>query len=333
MGSVLFPSTVIFRIKHRNTSIALRRGSARNPPQHSTQQEAPVLASDTRAQVIATRQYERRWLRMELKRPIKCAIGAALRLSGMYKKSFDSRMSIVAFHRVNDELPPDSLTCSSADFELFCQFFKDHFMVVPLSEQVRACYENRPTGGTVSITLDDGYLDNYTVAAPILERLGLPATFFVTTSFIGTQHVPPWDADLPMHPGWMTWEQVRDLASRGFDIGAHTQTHIDMGHESADVIAAELAGSRLALEQALGREVRLFAYPFGGPENITETARTLVRDAGFTCCLSCDSGTNPVLPNPFYLRRLPISHWYLSPDQMTAELALNPFMAAVRSAH
>jgi peptidoglycan/xylan/chitin deacetylase (PgdA/CDA1 family) len=251
----------------------------------------------------------------------------------MYKRSFDSLMSIVAFHRVNDDLAPDPITCASDEFELFCEFFKNNLEVVSLSEQVKACHERRPMGGTVSITLDDGYLDNYTVAAPILQRLHLSATFFVTTSFIGTRRVPYWDAQLPVHPGWMTWDHVRELASRGFEIGAHTQTHIDMGRESDDVIAKELAGSKLAIEQAIGREVRLFAFPFGGPTNITESARALVREAGFTCCLSCDAAANPALADPFYLRRLPISQWYLSPDQMTAELALHPLTGGMRGAH
>jgi peptidoglycan/xylan/chitin deacetylase (PgdA/CDA1 family) len=259
---------------------------------------------------------------MDIKRPIKSALGRVLRAYGLHKPTFDKSLFITAFHRVNDDLASDPLTCSSADFELFCRYFKDNFKVVPLSEQVSACHNGQPMGGTISITLDDGYLDNYTVAAPILEKLDLPATFFVTTRFIDSTCVPKWDTHLPVHPGWMKWDHVRELVSRGFEIGGHTETHIDLGRESLTVISAELAGSKQTLLQELQQEVRLFAYPFGGPHNITEPARNLVKQAGFDCCLSCYSGTNSPIADPFQLERLPISKWYISPDQMTTELVL-----------
>ena len=73
-------------------------------------------------------------------------------------------------------------------------------------------------GGSLSITFDDGYLDNYEIAAPILREVGLSATFFVTTNFIGSEFVPFWDSDLPQQPGWMSWKQVRELADHGFEI-------------------------------------------------------------------------------------------------------------------
>jgi peptidoglycan/xylan/chitin deacetylase (PgdA/CDA1 family) len=93
-------------------------------------------------------------------------------------------------------------------------------------------------GGTLSITFDDGYRDNYEVAAPILKRLDLPATFFVTTGFIGTRRVAPWDQNLVRQPGWMDWDQVRSLASQGFEIGCHTDTHIDMGTADEQTVRA-----------------------------------------------------------------------------------------------
>ena len=110
--------------------------------------------------------------------------------------------------------------------------------VIPLSEQVASCNAANDLGGALSITLDDGYRDNYEVAAPILRRLNLPATFFVTTGFIGTQTIAPWDHDLVQQPGWMDWEQVRSLSSQGFEIGCHTASHIDLG--TADDRAARL---------------------------------------------------------------------------------------------
>src|SRR5579863_8772744 len=95
-----------------------------------------------------------------IRKLLKSVIGQVAGLTGAYERRFRSQMTIVAFHRVNDELAGDSLTCSPAKFEAFCKFFRQHFRVVPLLEQVAGCRTGSDLGGTLSITFDDGYLDN-----------------------------------------------------------------------------------------------------------------------------------------------------------------------------
>lgn len=258
-----------------------------------------------------------------LNKLVKSAIGRLADVTGAYRSSFDLSMTIVAFHRVNDEQSEDDgLTCSSARFEEFCRFFSTHFRVVPLSQQIAACHRNEPMGGTLSITFDDGYRDNAEVAAPILKRLGLPATFFITTGFIESDRVPFWDTDLTRQPGWMSWAQVRGLAQDGFEIGCHTHTHIDMGTASPETVREELGRSRGILEETLQRRINLFAYPFGGRENICQASIDIVREEGFDCCMSCCGGLNDTLPDPYNLRRLPISNWFETPHQMAAEIMM-----------
>jgi peptidoglycan/xylan/chitin deacetylase (PgdA/CDA1 family) len=256
--------------------------------------------------------------KVRFNRRIKDTLGRAANIGGVYARRFRTHMTIVAFHRVSDELPGDGLTCSSASFEAFCRFFARHFRVLALSEQLAAGHD---LGGTLSITFDDGYRDNIEVAAPILRKLRLPATFFVTTGFIGSQVVPPWDQHLPRQPGWMTWDQVRSLAAMGFEIGSHTDTHLDLARADSQIARADLATSRRKLADALGAPVRLFAYPFGGADHITPVARELVREAGFSCCASCHGGVNPTTPDPFDLRRIGIAEWFQSPHQFGFELA------------
>ena len=234
-------------------------------------------------------------------------------------------MTIVAFHRVNDRLVGDPLTCSTAKFEAFCSFFRAHFRVLPLSEQVAGARAGKDLGGTLSITFDDGYLDNSEIAAPILRRLQLPATFLVTTGFIGSQITPPWDRHLPEQPGWMSWNDVRALHSEGFEIGCHTDSHLDMGKADAETVWADLALSKQKLLDALHTSsVQLFAYPFGGPEHISQRSRELVREAGFTCCLSCHGGINAVTPDPFELNRIAVDQWYTNPHVFAFEMLTGP---------
>jgi peptidoglycan/xylan/chitin deacetylase (PgdA/CDA1 family) len=258
-------------------------------------------------------------LMLDKKRLIKTVMGRLVGISGAYERAFQSSMVIVAFHRVNDQLPEDSLTCSSAKFKAFCRFFRKNARVVPLSEQVAACRESKDLRGTVSITFDDGYLDNFEVAAPILRSLQLPATFFITSGFIGSQVIAPWDVNLPQQPGWMSWDNVRSLLAQGFEIGCHTDTHVDMGRADRDTVRSELEVSRQKINRELGISVQLFAYPFGNRENITDASRQLVIDLGFASCASCYGGLNALGTGPYHLKRIPIAEWFATPDQFGFE--------------
>ncbi len=254
---------------------------------------------------------------------VKAVIGHAAAMAGMFAWDFRSKMVIVTFHRVTDDLPEeDGLTCSSARFEKFCEFFRAHFRVIPLAEQVAGCTAARDMGGTLSITFDDGYRDNFEVAAPVLRKLGLPATFFVVTGFVGTQTVAPWDRQLPHQPGWMDWGQLRQLVSQGFDIGSHTDTHVDLGTADEQTVRLELETSRRKLHDQLGKPARLFAYPFGRRDNISERARELVRQSGFDCCISAEGGTNAPTPSPFDLNRIVVGPGFAIPEQFGLDLLI-----------
>lgn len=250
-------------------------------------------------------------------------MGRAAAAAGLYARDFRSKMVVVAFHCVNDQMAGDGLTCGSAKFEAFCRFFLRHFQVVRFSEQIAAIRKGRSMGGTLSITFDDGYRDNFEVAAPILRKLGLPATFFVVTGFIGSQFVPFWDETRGVQPGWMSWDQLRTLAAQGFEIGCHTDTHIDMGSADEQTITAELKLSKQKLRQELGVVTELFACPFGGKKHINDRSRELLREQGFSCCASCYGGTNAPIADPYNIRRISIAEWYRTPHQFGFELLTN----------
>jgi len=222
---------------------------------------------------------------------------------------------VVAFHRVTDGLPEDDLTRGSRDFDRFCEFFRDNFDVISLDAFVSRLEKRESVGGALAITFDDGYLDNFEVAAPILKRYGLPATFFVTTRFIDSGAVPWWDRKLAQHPGWMKWDHVRTLAREGFEIGGHTRTHADLGLLDGPEAEAEICGSRQDLVEQLGRAPVHFAYPYGQPNNLLERNRQRVIAAGFRSCGSCHGGTVTSQTDPFRLWRVPISLWYRTPAQ------------------
>ena len=253
---------------------------------------------------------------------VKKFLGRLAEATGIYARNFRSKMVIVTFHRVNDWMVEDPITCGTGRFEEFCRFFKRHFRVVPLSEQISGCREGRNMGGTLSITFDDGYRDNMEIAAPILKRLELPAAFFVATGFIGTDYTPPWDRQLTRQAGWMDWDQVRELRKMGFEIGAHTNRHVDLATLDSESVRAELVECREMLMRELAEPVTLFAYPFGGREHISEDSRRIVQEVGFECCLAAYGGTNPPITDPYHLNRVTIGGWFATPNQLGFEIVV-----------
>jgi peptidoglycan/xylan/chitin deacetylase (PgdA/CDA1 family) len=240
---------------------------------------------------------------------------------------------VVAFHRVDDAHDARGLSISRAMFERYCRFFQRHFHVTPLRDLVGKLERREPLRRQLAITFDDGYRDNFDHAAPVLERLGLPATFFVVTQWIGSDVVPWWDSENNVRHPWMTWDQVRSLRRRGFDIGGHTQTHVDLGDIGGANARDEILGGRLELERQLGEPVDIFAYPYGGRQNLTDANRDLVKAAGFRCCCSCYGGITGPGVDPFRLPRVPVSSWYVSPHQFGFELLQMTPLSAGRILH
>ncbi len=128
----------------------------------------------------------------------------------------------------------------------------------------------------VCITFDDGYQDNYTVAYPLLKRLGVPFVVYVSTGFI--------DNKLPMwwYPGESLGISSEDLRAMDSDslctVGAHTVTHVGLDTLSYDEQFREIVDSKQDLERILGHSVLHFSFPHGAHNSDT---LTLCQKQGF----------------------------------------------------
>lgn len=194
-------------------------------------------------------------------------------------------IAVLLFHRVTDEIPPDGLTVGTEWFGRLCGVLRRRFHVVSLSEVQRILASGKPPPRrTVAITFDDCYRDNLD-AARVLADHGLPACFFVPTRFVGTDHVFDWDRSLKRMPN-LTWDEVREMAALGHEIGSHTVNHADFGVVGPDEARRELVDSRKELENRLGQRVRFFAYPYGGVKNFRPEYLKLVQEAGYDACFS-----------------------------------------------
>jgi len=255
-----------------------------------------------------------------MSRPIKAMLGQVVFGSHLNSLLLGDTGVVVAFHHVDDSEDARGLSIGPALFERYCRFFRRHFQVIPLRDFVGRLERREPLHRQLAITFDDGYRNNFEHAAPVLEKFGLPATFFVVSQWIGSDVVPWWDRQQNLRHPWMTWDEVRSLRRRGFDIGAHTRTHADLGQIHGASALDEILGGRFELEQQLGQRVDLFAYPYGGRDNLADANRDLVKAAGFRCCCSCFGGVIDTGADPFRLPRVPVSPWYGSPHQFGFEL-------------
>ncbi|HEX7497136.1 MAG TPA: polysaccharide deacetylase family protein [Candidatus Limnocylindrales bacterium] len=112
------------------------------------------------------------------------------------------------------------------------------------------------------ITFDDGFEDTYSVALPILTKLGLRSTVYVVTGQIGGKSrwlAPQGEGERPM----LSAGQVRDLDAAGVDIGSHGHWHVALDEIPFAEAVREIDTSRATLEEIVGHRVVTFAYPYG----------------------------------------------------------------------
>jgi peptidoglycan/xylan/chitin deacetylase (PgdA/CDA1 family) len=116
----------------------------------------------------------------------------------------------------------------------------------------------------IVLSFDDGYLSDYTVALPTLGRHGWPGVLDLAVRNLTRGDIEPW--------------QVRRLLAAGWEIAAHTITHVDLTTLDSAKLREEVAGSRAELQRLFGTPVQFFCYPLGHYDGPVLAA---VKAAGF----------------------------------------------------
>ncbi|MSO64319.1 MAG: chitin deacetylase, partial [Alphaproteobacteria bacterium] len=190
------------------------------------------------------------------------------------------------------------------------------YMVMPLPELAKAIRERAPLPDrAVAITIDDAVRSVYTDGWPRLRKANLPFTLFVATEAI--------DRKLP---GYMTWEQLREMVRAGVTIGNHTVSHAHLADLSPTRIREEIRTAQARLSEQLGVVPLVFAYPYG---EASLEAMSAAREFGFVAAFGQHSGVPHPSQDDFYWPRFALNENYGAFERVRGALEALPL--AVRS--
>lgn len=162
---------------------------------------------------------------------------------------YGKKIPVLTYHAVDDTTWGDSgLFVKISDFEDQMKYLHDNgYTTLFISEITNALNYTNP----VIITFDDGYMNIYTKAFPIMQKYNIKSTFYIITEWMdGYTFVSP--------------EIVKIMDKSGLvEIGSHSLSHMKLGVNSFDSQEKEIKKSKEALEQILDKKINSFAYPYG----------------------------------------------------------------------
>ena len=217
---------------------------------------------------------------------------------------------VLMYHSVSDEPekghPHYWINVSPSLLSAQMQFLHDHsYQVIDLRDAAglyRQPVEGKLTNPVV-LTFDDGYLDFYTHAFPILKKYGFSATVFLPTSLIDQK------SGLRSKPH-LGWDEVRNLLNEGVTFGSHTVTHPRLETLENVRLEYELRQSKETIEQKTGKICDLFCYPFSFPgrnKSFISRLRISLEEFGYRSCATTNIGLASFQDNLYFVPRLPVN--------------------------
>jgi len=217
------------------------------------------------------------------------------------------RVSVLLYHRIirpDEYADPTAAVCQHRFDRQLGYLAEAGYTCVPLDSLI----DYVRTGETVparsfTITFDDGFLDTYRLAWPVLQRHAMTATVFLASDLIGKQ--AEWMRVEPSGPQLlMGADHVRRMHADGIDFASHGCTHPHMTALADGTLAGELARSRARISELLGQEIRTLAYPYG---QFDDRVQAVAARAGYDAAASVIAGWNHPGTDPMALRRIVVT--------------------------
>ncbi len=219
------------------------------------------------------------------------------------------KVPIMMYHYIS-EPPPDSDIYRldlSIEPELFraqlVRLREQNYNSITLSDLYYAIEAGKPLPeNPIVLTFDDGYLDNYEYAFPIMKEEGFVGTFFIITNL-----VEEWNVN------YMNWPQIQEMKAAGMEFGSHTKSHASLPGMAAEDILEQLTTSKAILEAQLDTEIVSFSYPFG---HFDDGIAHLTKEADYKIAVTTRPGIHHSNGNIRTLRRIRVNGG-LPPQRLT----------------
>lgn len=220
---------------------------------------------------------------------------------------------ILMYHSISDD--PEStvhpyfrVNTSAAMFDRHLAFLHNNgfesLRLSRLSEALKNTKSN-PHKKYAVITFDDGLLDFYTGAFPLLAKYGYTASVFLPTGYIKDYPVLNHENRFSL-----SWPQIREMSDAGISFGSHTITHPNLSLLDCKTAEHEIVDSKKHIEDSLGKPVDSFAHPFRFPEEdkgYVSFYRSILNNAGYRYGLTTVLGTVSAGSDLLTLKRLPVN--------------------------
>jgi peptidoglycan/xylan/chitin deacetylase (PgdA/CDA1 family) len=207
------------------------------------------------------------------------------------------RVPILEYHYIRVVTDPNdrlgyNLSVTPTDFREQMDWLQhNNYHPVDLND-LRAYFQRKPLPERpVVLTFDDGYIDFYTTAWPILQAHGFKAVSYVVPGFWGNSR-------------YMSSSQIVEIDRAGVQIAAHTMTHADLTRAGAADLVLQVRGSKDALETAVGHPVLDFCYPSG---KYNATVAAAVQQYGFQSATTEMPGTDHAWADRYTWTRVRVS--------------------------
>ncbi|GEC06687.1 hypothetical protein SSP24_43420 [Streptomyces spinoverrucosus] len=214
----------------------------------------------------------------------------------------DARVPILMYHAVATD-PNDATRALSVTPEAFARQMEviGDLGLTPLTTADLAgrWRSGRPLPPRPAlVTFDDGYEGVHRHALPVLAKHGFPATLFVSTGWIRGAYDTGGGLER-----MLDWDQVRELAGSGVEIGGHSHSHPQLDQLDDDALRFELTRCRDIVAGELGALPVSFAYPYGYS---SRRVRREVRTTGYAQALAVGNDLARRSQGPYALRRVTV---------------------------
>ncbi|MBD3208182.1 MAG: polysaccharide deacetylase family protein [Candidatus Nealsonbacteria bacterium] len=188
------------------------------------------------------------------------------------KRKYKYLFRALAFHEIKDN--------QVKDFRHKIDLLEEKFHIISPEDFLNKNFSEKDLN--ILLTFDDGYESWMENVVPVLKEKNLSTVFFLDKS---------------------GFDLAPKLAKMGFMIGSHTLNHSRLPELGEKEMETELKASQRILSEKTGREVNLFAYPFGDKESFSLEVKEKVKSSGYEYGFTILPGFNHKDSDPLLLHR------------------------------